>query len=310
MIYIFIFLSSFILTYGIKKYAIHKDILDHPNERSSHDMPIPRAGGLAIIISFFVGLFYLYFNDAIDQKLFFAFLCALPLILISFLDDLYTLSAKLRFFVQVLTVISTLYFIGSQSIFLNILFSLGLLWLINLYNFLDGIDGYAVSEMVFVSFASYLIFQNELLLILGVSALGFLPFNWQKASIFMGDVGSTFLGFALGVMVIYHTKIANDIVIWLALLAIFWMDATWTLYRRFKSGQKLTKAHKMHFFQRATQFGLTHQSITLYALLINIVAFILIYWFKESQFIYVVFVVYLIILSYFAKIIDKRVPFK
>ncbi|HIP02217.1 MAG TPA: glycosyltransferase family 4 protein [Campylobacterales bacterium] len=310
MIYIFIFLASFILTYGIKRYAIYKDILDHPNERSSHDMPTPKAGGLAIIISFFAGLFYLYFSNEIEEKFLFAFLCSIPLIVISFLDDLHTLSAKLRFSVQVLTVSTALYFIGSESLFLNILFALGMLWLINLYNFLDGIDGYAVSEVVFISFASYLIFQNELLLLLGISALGFLPFNWQKASIFMGDVGSTFLGFSLGVMVVYYAKTVSDIVIWVALLAIFWVDATWTLYRRFKSGQKLTKAHKMHFFQRATQFGLTHQSITLYAMFINIVSFMLIYWFKESQFIYIVLLFYLIILSYIAKIIDKRAPFK
>jgi len=310
MIYIFIFLASFILTYGIKRYAIYKDILDHPNERSSHDMPTPKAGGLAIIISFFAGFFYLYFSNEIEEKFLFAFLCSIPLIVISFLDDLHTLSAKLRFSVQVLTVSTALYFIGSESLFLNILFALGMLWLINLYNFLDGIDGYAVSEVVFISFASYLIFQNELLLLLGISALGFLPFNWQKASIFMGDVGSTFLGFSLGVMVVYYAKTVSDIVIWVALLAIFWVDATWTLYRRFKSGQKLTKAHKMHFFQRATQFGLTHQSITLYAMFINIVSFMLIYWFKESQFIYIVLLFYLIILSYIAKIIDKRAPFK
>ncbi len=310
MIYFFILLSSFILTYGIKKYTIHKELLDHPNERSSHDKAVPRTGGLAIIISFFAGLFYLYLSDMIEQKLLFAFLCSIPLIFISFLDDLYTLSAKLRFSVQVLTVILALYFIGSESIYLNILFALGMLWLINLYNFLDGIDGYAVSEVVFVSLASYLIFQNELLLVLGVSALGFLPFNWQKASIFMGDVGSTFLGFALGVMVVYHVRLPSDIAIWLILLAVFWIDATWTLYRRFKSGKKLTKAHKMHFFQRAIELGLSHKNITLYAVFINLSAFFMVYLFKESQFIYVVLVIYLIMLFFIAKIIDKRVPFK
>jgi len=310
MIYVFIFVTSFVLTYGIKKYAIHKDILDHPNERSSHDMPIPRAGGLAIIVSFFMGLFYLYYQDVIEQKLLFAFLCSAPLIIISFLDDLYTLSAKLRFFVQVLTVISALYFIGSESILLNILFAFGMLWLINLYNFLDGIDGYAVSEVVFVSFASYLIFQNELLLILGVSALGFLPFNWQKASIFMGDVGSTFLGFSLGVLVVYHTKLPSDIVIWLSLLAIFWVDATWTLYRRFKSGHKLTKAHKMHFFQRAIELGLSHQKITIFAMFINIVSFFMLYLFKDTQIVYILLVIYLIMLYFIAKTIDKRAPFR
>ena len=310
MIYIFIFLTSLLLTLMIKKYAIHRNILDHPNERSSHDIATPRAGGLAIIASFFIGLFYLYMKDSITDDLFFAFLCSLPLIIISFLDDLYTLSAQIRFLVQVLTVISTLYFIGSQSIFLNILFALGMLWLINLYNFLDGIDGYAVSEVVFVSFASYSIFQNELLLILGVSALGFLPFNWQKASIFMGDVGSTFLGFSLGVMVVYHTQTFNDITIWLFLLAVFWVDATWTLFRRFQSGQKLTKAHKMHFFQRAIQLELSHKMVTLYAIFINLVAFGVLYMSQKSSFVYLSLVLYLIVLYYIAKIIDKRVPFR
>jgi len=310
MIFVLLTLFSFVLTYGIRNYTIHKDFLDHPNERSSHEEAVPRTGGLAIILSFFIGLFYLYSKGMVKEDFFYAFLSSLPLIVISFLDDLYTLSARVRFFVQVLSVGFALYFIGDDSLVLNTLFALGMLWLINLYNFLDGIDGYAVSETVFVSFASYFIFGDIALLLLGVSALGFLPFNWQKASIFMGDVGSTFLGFALGIMVVYHVNSTEDIIIWLMLLAIFWIDATWTLLRRFKNGQKITKAHKMHFFQRAVQAGYSHQFVTIFAMLMNIIYFLLLYKVKDSDFIYFALVINFLIFFLVANSIDKRVPFK
>ena len=310
MIYVLVLALSLLMTKAIKKYAIHKEIIDHPNQRSSHDTPTPRGGGLAIVISFFIGLFYLYFTDALTQKLFFALLCSIPLIIISFLDDLYTLSSKLRFLVQVISVLSALYFIGSESIFLNIFFAFGMLWLINLYNFLDGIDGYAASEALFVSFAAFIIFQNELFLVLLFAVLGFLFFNWQRASIFMGDVGSTFLGFVFGVFAVYYMQSVNDFAIWLILLAVFWFDATFTLLKRFFNSEKLTVAHKKHLFQRAVQSGLSHQRVTLYALLINMMAFFVLLLFKDSQLLYFVLAIYLIMLSYFAKTIDKRVPFK
>jgi Fuc2NAc and GlcNAc transferase len=310
MIFVFLVILSFVLTYIIRNYTIHKEFLDHPNDRSSHERAVPRTGGLAIIISFFVGLFYLYSEGIVKEDFLYAFLSSIPLIVISFLDDLFTLSARVRFFVQVMSVGLALHFIGSSSFVLNALFALGMLWLINLYNFLDGIDGYAVSEAVFVSFASYFIFGDIALLLLGVSALGFLPFNWQRASIFMGDVGSTFLGFALGVMVVYHAQTLENLAVWLILLAIFWADATWTLYRRFRSGQKITKAHKMHFFQRTVQSGFSHQRVVLSAMFLNVFSLFMIYFRYKSPFIYVVLAVYLIMLYFLAKTIDKRVPFK
>lgn len=309
MIYIFVFASSFLMTYLIKKYAIHKNLIDIPNLRSSHDIPTPKGGGLAIILSFFMGLIYLYMSDLIDEKLFFALLCSLPLVIIGFLDDLHELSPKIRVLVQLFSVLLALYFIGSDTTFLNILFIFGMIWLINLYNFLDGIDGYATTEAIFVSLAAYTIFQNSALLLLAIAALGFLPFNWQKASIFMGDVGSTFLGFVFGIFMIFHMQSVNDFTIWLILLALFWFDATFTLVKRFFNAEKLTIAHKKHLFQRAVQAGLSHKSVTLYTILINIVAFIAVFLLKDTLLIYAVLVIYIIILFLLAKIIDKRVPF-
>ncbi len=306
MIYVLVLVLSVLITIFIKRYAI----IDTPNQRSSHFIPTPSGGGLAIVVSFFVGMFYLYFQNMIEQKLLFALLSSTPLIIISFLDDIFTLSSKLRFFVQVISVLSALYFVGNDNLLLNIIFAFCMLWLINLYNFLDGIDGYAVSEAIFVAFAAFMIFQNEIFLILLVAAIGFLPFNWQRASIFMGDVGSTFLGFVFGVFALYYMNSSNDFVIWLILLAVFWFDATFTLIKRFLNGERVTVAHKKHLFQRAVQLGFSHQKVTLYAFFINITAFIALYLLKSSIFVYLVLISYIIILLILAKTIDKRVSFK
>ena len=159
MIYIGLFFLSVLLTYSIKIYATQKAILDIPNERSSHSKPTPKGGGLAIIVVFYIGLFY--FKESIDSKLFYALLCAIPIAFISFLDDIITLSSKIRLLIQSVSAGMALYFLGGvlsidfilfelHGWWLNILAFVAIVWLTNLYNFLDGIDGYAGSEALIV----------------------------------------------------------------------------------------------------------------------------------------------------------------
>ena len=310
MIYVLILAISIAMSIFVKRYAITKQIIDTPNQRSSHTTPTPRGGGVAIVISFFVGVFYCYFANIITKDLFFALLCSIPLIIVGFLDDIYNILAKFRFLVQSISVILSLYFIGSDSIILNIFFAFGMLWLINLYNFLDGIDGYAISEAIFISLAAFVIFQNEIFLILCMATLGFLPFNWQRASIFMGDVGSTFLGFVFGVFVIYFSNDIKDFTIWLILLSLFWFDATFTLIKRFQNGENITTAHKKHLFQRAVQAGFSHQAVTLFALFINIGLFFIVFLFQNSKFLYFALFLITILLFWLTKVIDNKVAFK
>ena len=128
------FLFTVILTLGIRAYAHHKDLLDHPNDRSSHLTPTPKGGGLAIMITFYTALGYLSFQTLIDTKLFFALLSALPVMLISLVDDIYPLSAKIRFGVQLLSAAAAIYFLGGINTIDFALFTLNGFWL-NIFAF-------------------------------------------------------------------------------------------------------------------------------------------------------------------------------
>lgn len=315
MIYIALFFLSLVLTYAIRAYANKKAIFDIPNERSSHVIPVPRGGGLAIIIVFYTGL--IYFQESIDSKLFYALLCAIPIALISFMDDIVTLSSKIRFFVQSASAWMALYFLGGVSSIDFILFELHggwlnliafftIIWLTNLYNFLDGIDGYAGSEAVMVGLGLFVFFHNPLGLVIVAASLGFLIFNWNKASIFMGDVGSATLGFIFAVFVFYDTG-GGSIYIWLILLSLFWFDATLTLIRRYRNGETITQAHKKHAYQRLTQSGWSHSRVVLFSIVFNLMFFVLLYFMEN---IWVVFMLNIIVLYVIMQLIDAKKALK
>ena len=314
MIYIGLFLLSAALTYVIKSYANKNAVFDIPNERSSHTVPTPRGGGLAIIIVFYVGL--LYFHDSIESKLFYALLCSLPIALVSLLDDVYTLSSKIRFFVQSASTVMALYFLGGvisidlilfelHGWWLNIIAFFTMVWLTNLYNFLDGIDGYAGSEAVMVGLGLFLFFNNALGLVIVAACLGFLLFNWHQASIFMGDVGSATLGFIFAVFVFYDTAHGN-IYTWLILLSLFWFDATLTLIRRYRNGEPVTQAHKKHAYQRLVQSNWSHDKVVWFALLFNLIFFTLLYFVNN---VLIVFSLNMIVLFIIMKFIDAKKSF-
>src|SRR5512133_3568161 len=117
LFFITILLSSFSITWLVRKIAIHKSIMDHPNERSSHSVPTPRGGGLAVSIAWFAGLIYFYVTKRIDQYLFFALLSGLPLTLIGFADDLFGLKPGIRFIVQFVCAALALWFLGGLQHF-------------------------------------------------------------------------------------------------------------------------------------------------------------------------------------------------
>ncbi len=290
MIYIILFIISFFLTYLIKNYAIKKSLVATVNERSSHTVATPHGGGIAIATTWFIGLLYLYFSDQIESNLFYALLVGFAISIVSFFDDLYELSPRLRLIVQSLVAILGLYFLGgfhllsfgffdiSFSIFTNLFAFFMIIWFINLTNFIDGINGYVGSEFVFLSIAGFVMFGDAHFIMLGVSVLGFLFWNFNKAKIFMGDVGSTLLGYNIAIFTLYYANIeASNFWIWIILFSVFWFDATLTLIRRKLNGERLSQAHKKHAYQRLTQSGWSHYKVTNYLILVNIILFLIVY---------------------------------
>ena len=291
MIYIILFLLSFVLTYFIKEYAIKKSLVATINERSSHTVTTPHVGGIAIAITWFVGLIYLYLNEQIEPSLFFALIIGAAIAIVGLADDIVELSPKTRMIVFSLVAVIGIFIIGGfksisfgifsieNQIITNIFALLLVLWYINLTNFIDGINGYLGTKFLFLSVAGFLLFDGTHFIVLGVAVLGFLYWNFGKAKIFMGDVGSTLLGYTIAIITIYYANIeTSNLWIWVTLYGVFWFDATFTLIRRKLNGEELSQAHKKHAYQRLTQSGWSHSKVTLYALGLNIVLFSLVYF--------------------------------
>jgi UDP-N-acetylmuramyl pentapeptide phosphotransferase/UDP-N-acetylglucosamine-1-phosphate transferase len=291
MIYIILLLLSFGLTYFIKEYAIKKSLVAAVNERSSHSVPTPHGGGIAVSLTWFIGLVYLYMNDQIDPTLFYALIMGAVIAVVGLIDDIIELKAIPRMIVFTLVGASGLYIIGgletitfglfdiSNIVVTSIFAMLLILWYVNLTNFIDGIDSYLSVKFIFLSVAGLLLFGAAHFAVLGVSVLGFLYWNWHKAKIFMGDVGSTLLGYTIAIITIYYANIeSSNLWIWITLYALFWFDATVTLVRRLLNGEKPSVPHKKHAYQRLTQAGWSHSRVTLSALGLNLVIFALVYF--------------------------------
>ena len=264
-------------------------MIDLPNERSSHTAPTPRGGGVAIALTWFISISYLYYFKQIDKSLFLALISGLLLSIISLIDDIYTLKNKPRLLVQGLVAGIGLYFVGgfnqldlsfiqfTNVYILNSLAFITIIWFINLFNFIDGIDGYASAESIFVIVSLYFFTGESFLLFLLMALVGFLPWNWDKAKIFMGDVGSTLLGYTVIILLFYyHGKSALTILEGLILTSLFWFDATYTLIRRFLNKENVGQAHRKHAFQRIVQYGFSHQKTVLYGMGINLILFFIV----------------------------------
>lgn len=284
MIYVILLFLSFSLTYFVKNYAIKKSLVATVNERSSHTVPTPHGGGIAIALTWFAGLLYLFTCNMIETSLFYALMCGSVISIVSFFDDIYELSPKARLIVQSGVAVAGLYFIvGLQSLtfsvfsienhFLSNLFAfLLIIWYINLTNFIDGINGYVGSMFVFLGCSGLILFGDVHFGVLVMSVLGFLYWNWNKAKIFMGDVGSTLLGYNIAIFTLYYAnKEASNLWVWIILFGVFWFDATLTLIKRKLNHEKLSQAHKKHAYQRLTQAGWSHYKVTNYSILLHVV---------------------------------------
>lgn len=319
LLYLSLFIFSFVLTYLLKIYMLKKSLVDVPNERSSHVVPIPHGGGIAIAVTWFIGISYLFYIGDIESSLYYAFLCGGVISVVSYLDDLYKLSVKLRLIVQLIVSIFGLYFLGGleridlfffsveNPILTNLFALLMTMWFINLYNFLDGIDGYAGSESLFLGLAGFVLFHDSYFLVLVVSVLGFLVWNWEKAKIFMGDAGSTLLGYNIAIFTIYYAnQETTNLWVWITLFGVFWFDATVTLYKRYKNGERLSQAHNKHAYQRMVQSGWSHSKVVVSVMAVNLVLFGFVYFMNN---VFVALAIAMIFLSFLWRYVEGRKAF-
>lgn len=291
---ILLLITSFLIsifTTGFIKEKFSQKLLDIPNERSSHQQPTPRGGGLGFIIAFlFVGIIYqiltIYFphlliNNNLTEKPFFIGLILTPLGITGLIDDQKNISALTRYTVQLLTAIliiinfDYLHFslLDNLSLIGNIIEILitiiGITALINFYNFMDGLDGIVAGfnavQLTFIA----LYFHQYSWLILVTGLIGFLYWNWSPAKIFMGDVGSTFLGGIIAIVIVNHHNMIDTfstIVITLPLTA----DAIYTIICRLNRRENIFQAHRTHIYQRLQQSGWSHHKVTLSYVLVTV----------------------------------------
>lgn len=286
-------IASFWMCYLARKYALSRSILDYPNERSSHSTPVPRGGGVAIAITF-LGL-----CAALAGFGMIATTTAVALIgggsvvsVIGWIDDRLGGVGRLwRFGVHLFAGIFAVAWLGGVSslrlgsaeivlgpIVGSTLAVLCVVWSINLFNFMDGIDGLAAGEAVSVGLAGALLTialfgQNEIAT-LGVaaagSAAGFLAWNWPPAKIFMGDVGSGFLGFVFAILALLsELHGALPATAWLLLAGVFVLDSTATLLRRVWRREQWYAAHRSHAYQRLVSYGYSHRFVTSAIIVMN-----------------------------------------
>ncbi|AHZ68779.1 glycosyl transferase WbpL [Pseudomonas mandelii JR-1] len=287
----FIASVSVVLTEALRRYALARSLMDIPNGRSSHSMPTPRAGGLAIAFSFLMALPVFGFLGVLDWSFVFALLGAgAGISLLGWLDDYSHVPVRWRLLghfsgaAWALFWLSGLPLLNVFDISLDlgwlghILAAIYLVWMLNLYNFMDGIDGIAGVEAVTVCLCACLLywvtgFQNLMWVpaMLAMATAGFLIWNFPPARIFMGDAGSGFLGMMFGVISIQAAWVSHQLFwAWLILLGVFIVDATFTLFRRLIRGDKVYEAHRSHAYQFAARRVHKHLPVTLAVGAINI----------------------------------------
>ena len=286
-----VFLLSLVLTAVVRRYALAKNIIDSPNHRSSHVVPTPRGGGVAFIIVFLGFIPCLAYFGCVHLPVEMALVGAGFIVAaLGFFDDHGHIPARFRIVGHFIAALFVLYCLGGMpsvsllgwvvpaGLFLNGLAVIYLVWLLNLYNFMDGIDGLAAVEAISVCLGGVVLYglNGDLTLIwlplfLASAVAGFLWWNFPPARIFMGDAGSGFLGLVLGVLSLQAAGIQSQLFWgWLILLGVFIVDATLTLLSRLVQGLKVYEAHCDHAYQHAVRRVGCHGWVTSRVLLINI----------------------------------------
>ena len=277
-----IVLSVLVLTwlscFFYKSVANRLGFLDHPDTRSAHELPIVTGAGIVLVFWFYVALCLLWQIGSVPTNIFISSLGGLPIALVGFADDVKKLRWQVRASVHVMCSAWCIFWVGfpiirvfglsiEPNLFGSVFGVIALLWLINLYNFMDGIDGLAASEVIFVCMAGFLLAEVQvrdwviIIYLLVAISFGFLLFNWPPAKLFMGDSGSGFLGFMLGLLVLAYDNVS--LWSWITLLGYFITDACLTIVTRLLRGEQIYNAHSQHAYQHITR--IIGKKKTLYA---------------------------------------------
>jgi Fuc2NAc and GlcNAc transferase len=289
-------LISLVATAGVRRFAIAHAMVDIPNARSSHASPVARGGGLAIVFAFMSSVISLALLRVVDARTVGALAGAGALIAaVGYMDDRWTLSAKVRICAHMLASAIAVLLVGGvpetalQDFGINaiwvspVLAIVGIAWATNLFNFMDGIDAIACSEAVFVAAAGAWLYSTNggdvgmtaAMLCLASATAGFLGWNWPPARIFMGDVGSAFLGFALAIFAVASSRSGLlPIQVWVILGGAFLADATVTLLRRVARGEKWSEAHRIHAYQHLARRWKAHLPVTILTIVLDLCWFL------------------------------------
>jgi Fuc2NAc and GlcNAc transferase len=291
-LFVFFLMLSFLLTEAVRYVLISRGRFDVPNARSSHVVPTPRGGGVAIVVSLLAFCLICYFIELVDLSLFLSVIIGgFAISAVGFIDDHFSISTLYRFVVQSMASGFAVYALngvgslqwGGGVVNLGalgvVLAFVGIVWAVNLFNFMDGIDGIAGSQAVFMGSGCVIIWFSTghqasvapLGGVLAASALGFLVLNWPPARIFMGDVGSGFIGYIIAVLALASAR--TDPValwVWVVLGGLFIADATVTLLRRLARREAVHQAHRSHAYQHLSRRR-GHRQVTLLFLGVNMV---------------------------------------
>ncbi len=288
---------SFFVAFCVMRYAELLRLVQIPNNRSSHEKPTPSGGGIGIAVSVTLagGILISDLSTPLREILW----LAIWLAVIGLLDDIHFLSIKIRVGMQMLVVAGLLMLLGDlppvilfenmalQGLFLSILLLLTGVWWINLFNFMDGVDGIAGAQAVtmLLPAAALAAWTNAdamanpvwiLILCMGVATMGFLLLNWPTARIFMGDVGSNWLAFSIFAVALLTIQAGwLSYPAWLVLAAVFVTDATVTLLARMVRGDRWYEAHRSHAYQRLSRRWrgdrkTGHRTVTLLTVAVNV----------------------------------------
>lgn len=322
-------LISFFCTKLFCNYAQNSKLMDKPNDRTLHLKPTVRGGGVVFIgLTLLVLPFIWYFTGTYYKEWMPLLLCILLIAGVSFCDDLYDLSIKIRLGVQCIVAFIVAVLMKPEKLDF-VLFSLThdyliipliffmVIWAINHFNFMDGLDGFCALQAIYLLACYFFLFNlhhalayQEFCWVLICCLTGFLFFNFPPAKIFMGDVGSASLGLIIFSMaLIAQKKYQIPVIYWFMLNSLFLFDSTITLLRRVMNKERWFAPHRKHAYQRLKQFGLDTRLILLAQLIINglIGCLVLLSWTQKVTVLCALFMLTLILFSYYF-IVERIYP--
>ena len=286
-----------------------KGVLDFPQKRSNHSKPKPKCAGIIIVPIIIVSIFFFINLDLIKSEPW-KYICyfTIVLFLTSFLDDIFNLPSSLRLLIQIISITLVLQFFDTYinefmektfsqlnlfhknellKLIIKILLIIMWLWITNLFNFMDGIDGISASQLITFSLGIIILSLNSEMLLefkyLGLiffsSILGFLYWNQPPAKIFLGDCGSIPIGFLIGGICILSLLKLNNFIPTMILLLYYILDSSLTLANRILQKKNIFKAHSEHFYQKKVRSGWSHQQVLLKITTVNsiLIIFALLY---------------------------------